>query len=55
MNRGLRGSLERFLQAGERQVGRWVTRHRCVEVLFSDGAAFVNANTQEELQRIQDC
>lgn len=41
------------LQAGERKIDRWTARHRCVSVEFDDPAAFFNANTPDELQRLQ--
>jgi molybdopterin-guanine dinucleotide biosynthesis protein A len=46
-------SLVRFMQAGERKIDRWTASHRCVMVTFDDAAAFDNANTIEELQRLQ--
>ena len=46
-------SLIDYLQAGERKVGRWIARHRAVEVLFDDPAAFFNANTTDELRSLQ--
>jgi molybdopterin-guanine dinucleotide biosynthesis protein A len=41
------------VQGGERKIDRWTARHRCVTVEFDDAAAFVNANTLDELQRLQ--
>jgi molybdopterin-guanine dinucleotide biosynthesis protein A len=46
-------SLMQFMQAGERKIDRWTASHRCVTVEFDDAAAFFNANTLEELQRLQ--
>ena len=46
-------SLVQFLHAGERKIDRWTARHRCTVVEFPDPAAFFNANTAEELQRLQ--
>ncbi len=46
-------SLLAFLQAGERKFGRWTARHRGVQVVFDDAAAFFNANTSEELRQLQ--
>ena len=46
-------SLIAYLQGGERKVGRWIARHRAVEVLFDDAAAFFNANTADELRSLQ--
>jgi molybdopterin-guanine dinucleotide biosynthesis protein A len=41
------------MQSGERKIDRWTASHRCVLVEFDDAAAFFNANTLEELQRLQ--
>jgi molybdenum cofactor guanylyltransferase len=46
-------SLMQFMQAGERKIDRWTATHRCVVVEFDDAAAFFNANTLDELQRLQ--
>lgn len=46
-------SLVQYLHEGGRKIDRWTARHRCVQVLFDDPQAFFNANTLEELQRIQ--
>ncbi len=46
-------SLVACLHAGERKIDRWTARHACVQVVFDDAAAFANANTLEELQRLQ--
>lgn len=45
--------LVAFLHAGERKIDRWTARHRCVQVIFEDADAFFNANTLDELQRLQ--
>jgi molybdopterin-guanine dinucleotide biosynthesis protein A len=45
--------LVAFLQGGERKIDRWTARHRTATVVFEDPAAFFNANTREELQRLQ--
>jgi molybdenum cofactor guanylyltransferase len=50
---GLGASLAAYLQSGERKVDRWTARHRTVEVPFDDARAFFNANTLEELGRLQ--
>lgn len=41
------------LQAGERDIVRWTTRHRRVVVEFDDAGAFFDANTPQELHRLQ--
>lgn len=45
--------LVAFLHAGERKIDRWTGRHRCAQVVFDDAGAFFNANTLDELQRLQ--
>jgi molybdenum cofactor guanylyltransferase len=47
-------SLVAYLHDGQRKIDRWTDSHRCVEVVFDDEAAFFNANTLEDLQRLQD-
>ena len=46
-------SLVAYLHEGGRKIDRWTARHRCVQVVFDDAQAFFNANTLEELQRLQ--
>lgn len=46
-------SLVEFLHSGERKIDKWTARHRTAEVVFDDAAAFFNANTIEELQKMQ--
>jgi len=46
-------SLVRFTAGGQRKIDRWTAQHRCVEVVFEDATAFVNANTPGELQQLQ--
>ncbi len=46
-------SLVAFLHAGQRKVDRWTGQHRTVTVRFDDAAAFFNANTPDELARLQ--
>ncbi len=50
----LRTSLEQFVAAGQRKIDRWTATHRCAIVVFDDGDAFANANTAEELRRMQE-
>ncbi len=45
--------LTRAVQAGERKVARWARQHRLVEVVFEETGAFYNANTVEELRRLE--
>jgi molybdenum cofactor guanylyltransferase len=46
-------SLVHYMQSGQRKIDRWTALHRCTVVEFADGAAFFNANTIDELQRLQ--
>ena len=46
-------SLVKYLEAGQRKIDGWTARHRVATVVFDDSAAFDNANTTEELQRLQ--
>ena len=46
-------SLLHFTQSGQRKIDKWTAQHRCVEVRFDDALAFANANTRDELQRLQ--
>jgi molybdopterin-guanine dinucleotide biosynthesis protein A len=52
MQATLMESLVAFLQAGERKIDRW-TAAPLREVVFDDARPFFNANTLEELQRLQ--
>ena len=53
MHTGLLASLVAFTHAGQRKIDRWTGSQRCATVLFDDPAAFANANTLAELQRLQ--
>ena len=46
-------SLVRFTAGGQRKIDKWTAQHRNVEVLFDDADSFFNANTLDELQRLQ--
>jgi molybdopterin-guanine dinucleotide biosynthesis protein A len=46
-------SLIRFTQGGQRKIDKWTAQHRCVDVPFDDAHAFANANTLDELMRLQ--
>ncbi len=46
-------SLVAFIQSGQRKIDRWTGQHRCATVVFDDADAFFNANTLDELQRLQ--
>lgn len=49
MRRSVEESLRRYLQSGERKVGRWSAQLRRAEVCFDDPAAFFNINTPDDL------
>jgi len=53
MKSGLLESLAAFVQAGQRKIERWTEHHRCAVVLFDETDAFFNANTPQDLQRLQ--
>ncbi len=46
-------SLVAFTQGGQRKIDRWTGSQRCATVVFEDAAAFANANTLDELLRLQ--
>ena len=46
-------SLIAFLDGGGRKIDAWFAQHRAVRVPFPDAAAFFNANTPQELARLQ--
>ena len=52
MRAELMESLLRFTQGGQRKIDRWTALHRTQLVAFEDAAAFVNANTPDELQAL---
>lgn len=53
MRASLAASLAAFVQGGQRRIDRWTAGHRCATVVFDDAAAFANANTPDELRRLQ--
>lgn len=50
----LRDDLAAALARDERRVLQWMRRHRCAEVRFDDTAAFANANTGDDLRRLEN-
>ncbi len=46
-------SLVKYLEGGQRKIDGWTASHRVGAVAVHDAAAFDNANTAEELQRLQ--
>ena len=53
MRRELADSLARFVAGGQRKIDRWTAQHRCALVPFDEPGAFFNANTLDELARLQ--
>jgi molybdopterin-guanine dinucleotide biosynthesis protein A len=53
LRRELMESLVRFTHEGGRKIDKWTAQHRTVEVPFADARAFFNANTLEELHRLE--
>lgn len=53
LSRELSASLARFVAAGQRKIDRWTAQHRCALVPFDEPGAFFNANTLDELARLQ--
>jgi molybdenum cofactor guanylyltransferase len=50
----LRDSLSAFVESGERKTGLFAAEHHSAKVVFNDAAAFANANTLEELAKLQN-
>ncbi len=46
-------ALTPYLMSGGRKIDHWTATHRSVLVPFTDASAFANANTREELMRLQ--
>ena len=53
MESALLDSLVAFVHGGQRKIDRWCGQHRLATVVFDDDAAFFNANTLDELRRLQ--
>ena len=53
LRRSLAGDLGAFIADGGRKIEHWLDRNDCVDVVFDDPAAFFNANTVEELRRLE--
>jgi len=53
MSRSLKRDLEAFIADGGRKIEHWLARHRCADVPFDDASAFFNANTADELRRLE--
>lgn len=46
-------SLVHFTRSGQRKIDRWTAQHRTRLVPFDDAEGFANANTPDELRRLQ--
>jgi len=53
MRSALLESVVAFLHGGQSKIDAWFARHAAVAVRFADAQAFFNANTAEELARLQ--
>ena len=53
LRRELSESLVAFLHGGGHKIDAWFAQHRTAGVFFDDSSAFFNANTAEELARLQ--
>jgi molybdopterin-guanine dinucleotide biosynthesis protein A len=53
MRSSLLESLVRYTNEGGRKIDRWADQHPRVAVPFEDAAAFFNANTLEDLRRLE--
>jgi molybdopterin-guanine dinucleotide biosynthesis protein A len=53
MSAGVMESLVQFIHGGQRKIDRWTGQHRCTVVQFDDASAFFNANTPDDLKRLQ--
>jgi molybdopterin-guanine dinucleotide biosynthesis protein A len=53
MKASLLPNLAAFVASGQRKTGLWAQRLRSARVVFEDAAAFANANTLTELERLQ--
>jgi molybdopterin-guanine dinucleotide biosynthesis protein A len=53
MKVGLLDSAAAFLATGRGKIGLWASQHRYVEVVFDDANAFFNANTPDDLEKLQ--
>jgi molybdopterin-guanine dinucleotide biosynthesis protein A len=53
MPAGLRDDLDAFVRGGGRKIEHWISRHAAADVRFDDATAFFNANTLEELRRLE--
>ena len=53
MKTSLRDNLAAYVAGGQGNVGLWASQQRCAQVVFEDGGAFFNANTQADLEQLQ--
>ncbi|MGR8947391.1 MAG: molybdenum cofactor guanylyltransferase MobA [Gammaproteobacteria bacterium] len=47
------GSLNKFLDQGERKIGKWYETQRLVPVTFDDSTAFININTEQDRKKLE--
>jgi molybdopterin-guanine dinucleotide biosynthesis protein A len=52
MKQSLQADLAAFVADGGRKIEHWIDRHGAVNVVFADANAFFNANTADELRRL---
>ncbi|HZV93436.1 MAG TPA: molybdenum cofactor guanylyltransferase, partial [Caldimonas sp.] len=53
MRATVRDALSRFVASGRRKIDAWTATQRTATVEFDDAHAFVNANTLDELSKLQ--
>lgn len=53
IDKSLHGSLETFLNAGERKIGKWFESHHAIEVEFDNLNAFANINTEHDRESLE--
>lgn len=53
IDKTLHASLQSFLDAGERKIGKWFESHNAIEVEFDDITAFANINTEHDRQSLE--
>jgi molybdenum cofactor guanylyltransferase len=53
MRTALRDDLAQFVRGGGRKIDDWLARHAVADVPFDDATAFFNANTPDELRRLE--
>ena len=54
LERGVESRLARFLDSGDRRLGRWYASIDAIEVPFEDEQAFINLNSRAELTAFEE-